>query len=1052
MQLHELRLREIENAKAQKELELKELKAQYAKLRDDFEYNLRLLEDRDDELRRYDGLIEGLKGLLGEREAKIEALENELTLERNRTKQIGSEVSSREVALQEQLKTAELKIQELIQKHEFELAQKKADLEAIELKWKGELEASEKLRVQETAKLSAAYEAAKADNAVAKRLLQEAQERTEKASAARVANLEREINALRDALSRREQAAGALELALQEAERINKQRDAERELAIEQANAELRALRREAEEAKDASARALRETNEALETARARCVKLERALEKERKQATERTADFEAKLAKSAALRAKQLDEVRVELDRLRQRHRNECESLRQAAERTAAEASQKLADQRADAEKRYAQLEATYRETQEELWKRTGEVRTLKSSNELLERELGFLRGSEASLQAELKRLRDERVSVREKVEVDLERTRNQHEEQLRALQRDYDALQGKLAAVTAELAASRTAQDHMAHTTTRLQREVEMRQEELNRARADLDKAEKALRDAAEAAHEQQLRLFNERAAEQQRAEQKRLQIEDLTKQLDRAHEKIVGLEQQLESAEQRRVRETRELNERLQEALQNKSKEIEVLEDSYKDQLKDLREQIDVLTQRENEFEEARKELEASLEQSEARCRELEHALKAMEERAEAGRQMAITSATALQVAALAAKETVRQGSAVSASAANVPPLDLLSVREHLGATSARGADRADARPFSPAFSDDLGPVSPLPSLPNTARVRPTVDDKPLDGHEAAQTQQQQRDLERENETLRNIIASMRQDMEVLISQKLENQKAGAASASSTGTTPVAQGQHSDGPSQAEWNAVLEDRRRLSERVLVLSKELDQVKSQLHSRDTSGISINHDIPASGSQDIAQEISQLRNYCNKLEGELAKGHRELNRLVQERDRVMEISNRLRAELQVATRQLQLQAPLFLPPGQLAAQPLPDPDAAQERPPLQPVIGTSPGGQYPSENAATASPDTKVGESSTSKKSESKVLSRFRNVGMSERTTRSQREAAELLRQRQQQHQHLADAERNELLRKRNEALERIEGLRGRAIGRNQPPEDRGD
>lgn len=54
-----------------RERELAETKKQLEKVKEDFEYNLKLVEGRDDELRRYDVAFANLKQLVYDREKEI---------------------------------------------------------------------------------------------------------------------------------------------------------------------------------------------------------------------------------------------------------------------------------------------------------------------------------------------------------------------------------------------------------------------------------------------------------------------------------------------------------------------------------------------------------------------------------------------------------------------------------------------------------------------------------------------------------------------------------------------------------------------------------------------------------------------------------------------------------------------------------------------------------------------------------------------------------------------------------------------------------------------
>ena len=73
-ELHDIsdyRLRTLEKAIADKESEISLERNRFSKLKEDFQYNLKLIEDRDAELSRYDQTFEQLKGLLRDKESEL---------------------------------------------------------------------------------------------------------------------------------------------------------------------------------------------------------------------------------------------------------------------------------------------------------------------------------------------------------------------------------------------------------------------------------------------------------------------------------------------------------------------------------------------------------------------------------------------------------------------------------------------------------------------------------------------------------------------------------------------------------------------------------------------------------------------------------------------------------------------------------------------------------------------------------------------------------------------------------------------------------------------
>lgn len=73
--MNEYRIRALESAIKDKEAALGEERGKIVKLKEDFSYNLKLIEDRDEELQRYDATFEGLKAAIKEKEAEAAELE-----------------------------------------------------------------------------------------------------------------------------------------------------------------------------------------------------------------------------------------------------------------------------------------------------------------------------------------------------------------------------------------------------------------------------------------------------------------------------------------------------------------------------------------------------------------------------------------------------------------------------------------------------------------------------------------------------------------------------------------------------------------------------------------------------------------------------------------------------------------------------------------------------------------------------------------------------------------------------------------------------------------
>eukprot|EP00058_Branchiostoma_floridae_P021601 XP_002607091.1 hypothetical protein BRAFLDRAFT_68117 [Branchiostoma floridae] len=73
-EIQELRVETLDAAYKQKDKELNEEKAKFQKLKEDFKYNLRLLEERDKELERYDAVFAEMKAKESAKNAEMSEL------------------------------------------------------------------------------------------------------------------------------------------------------------------------------------------------------------------------------------------------------------------------------------------------------------------------------------------------------------------------------------------------------------------------------------------------------------------------------------------------------------------------------------------------------------------------------------------------------------------------------------------------------------------------------------------------------------------------------------------------------------------------------------------------------------------------------------------------------------------------------------------------------------------------------------------------------------------------------------------------------------------
>ena len=74
----ELRSKSLQSALKEKERQLNNEKLRFRKLKEDFEYNLKLLEERDQELQRYDALFSQVRNVNSLRDSEVSDLKIQL--------------------------------------------------------------------------------------------------------------------------------------------------------------------------------------------------------------------------------------------------------------------------------------------------------------------------------------------------------------------------------------------------------------------------------------------------------------------------------------------------------------------------------------------------------------------------------------------------------------------------------------------------------------------------------------------------------------------------------------------------------------------------------------------------------------------------------------------------------------------------------------------------------------------------------------------------------------------------------------------------------------
>ena len=103
--INEYRLKSMEEAVRTREASEKAIRIKFKKLKDDFVFNLRLIEERDRELDKYETTCDKLKTYVREREKDIANMKIELTEVRSKRTRSEEDSSRQEIDFQHQLKT-----------------------------------------------------------------------------------------------------------------------------------------------------------------------------------------------------------------------------------------------------------------------------------------------------------------------------------------------------------------------------------------------------------------------------------------------------------------------------------------------------------------------------------------------------------------------------------------------------------------------------------------------------------------------------------------------------------------------------------------------------------------------------------------------------------------------------------------------------------------------------------------------------------------------------------------------------------------------------------
>ncbi|SPQ96323.1 unnamed protein product (mitochondrion) [Plasmodiophora brassicae] len=130
-EINEFRSKSLESLAAAKATEVEELKARQAQIRNDFNYNLKLLEERDAELERYDRLFRKMSTNLADRDEEIERLKVIVNDQAASIASFQDQVKAQRDASRRQLMESETALTTLKADHESALATQSESFAAI---------------------------------------------------------------------------------------------------------------------------------------------------------------------------------------------------------------------------------------------------------------------------------------------------------------------------------------------------------------------------------------------------------------------------------------------------------------------------------------------------------------------------------------------------------------------------------------------------------------------------------------------------------------------------------------------------------------------------------------------------------------------------------------------------------------------------------------------------------------------------------------------------------------------------------------------------------
>ncbi len=976
LEIHEYRVREAEARASTKDAEVEELKRRISKLREDFQYNVRLVEDRDEELRRYETVMDNLKVLIGEKEAQIQDLQTEIAELHARTKQQQNDASVREESTRQRISELTQSLEDANRRHSLELADQRAELEKRVKTLAARVEEDERLRAEDAARLAASYEKSLRERELAMSVAKETQTQADQALRSRLDAALSDVGALRQALVARDEAAHALEKALREAEKQAMLMKRQREEEEREREASVKGLKAEVEELRVAKIKAARIHEEEAGELVSKLQEADRRFKAEAKRHAMEVASWEDKLATAAAQRFGQMEEVRRQLDALRAKHRADVEGLRRdlAAARTETDAAVGRANdsarERLDAAERAREaVAADLVRAKEEAWARESDARVAKARAAGLEQDVSHLKGRLESTNEDLMKTREQIAHL----------TRAQEEAQ-RAHAAEVASIHRELERARIEAQSARLAHEAAAAEATTVRATLAKTQTSLQEAQ---DHALSLTRKAAHDAEERRL----EREAEAARAEQLRVDVEAKSRALDA--EKCARAEEQADS------KAAAEQWDQERADLLDQVKELTSLANGRANEANEAHGRADALAAELNQVKEDAAAAQATFE------REIEQLRLSAEDRDRQARQSAI----ALHVAANAARNTLRRvdggvggaggrgggggGGAVSdvdddldvdydldapsqdpralsatttssntgngdgtnyKGVGGLPPLRLGFVAEVEQFGGGQGV--GPAPPFTPAFSEDMGPADVMslpPSARLTARTQRSARRRPIHGDltnintnnggavagagsgasasagaggGGGEDGEYGSLLVEENNRLREMVSHMRREMErlSLASAALTAAAAAAKDQNAQTSPPNHQAEssldvHAGGSDHAGSASASSEAAALRARVNELEEQLSYagrrtvpLAASSHSHTVGSVTSSF-IAGSGVQagvlpEQEDEIRRLHHANQVLENRLREESRKLVRVTKERERVMGISNRLRADL----------------------------------------------------------------------------------------------------------------------------------------------------